>query len=83
MVTVAVTLGVSVYMVLAPARWVGKLMQLTWLAGEFRWFILGLGVVYLAVAWVGEEFVLSRASGGSIIHELVGSRIARLTGGDR
>lgn len=41
-------------MVLGPARPVKKLMQLTKPQWDFQLFMVFLGIVYLAVAWLSE-----------------------------
>ncbi|KAK3686010.1 hypothetical protein B0T22DRAFT_410822 [Podospora appendiculata] len=58
--TIAVTLGITAYMILGPAHWLKHLMQLTHVAWDFRLFIIALGVLYLSLAWVGEHYVFQR-----------------------
>lgn len=53
--TIAVTLVITLYMVLGPAHWLRKGMQLTWTSWDFKLFIITLGLVYLGVAWTGEH----------------------------
>ncbi|KAM7201515.1 hypothetical protein V8F33_003339 [Rhypophila sp. PSN 637] len=60
--TIAVTAGFTIYMVVGPFGGLARLMQLTWMSGPFKLFILALGLVYLAVAWVGEHTVFPRAA---------------------
>lgn len=55
--TIAVTLLISLYMVLGPARWLEKGMQLTRITWDFKLFLITLGLVYLGVAWLGEHHV--------------------------
>ncbi|KAL2114590.1 hypothetical protein VUR80DRAFT_4573 [Thermomyces stellatus] len=52
--TVIITLLVTLHMVLGPARPVKKLMQLTKPQWDFQLFMVFLGIVYLAVAWLSE-----------------------------
>lgn len=47
-------------MVLQPAKWVTKLMELTYLGWDFKGLIVALGVVYLGLAWVGENYAFQR-----------------------
>jgi cation-transporting P-type ATPase 13A2 len=52
--TIAFALLVTLYMVLAPARWLRKLMQLTRMSWDYKLFLIALGVGYLVIA-VGYE----------------------------
>lgn len=49
-------------MVLRPAKWVKHLMELTYLSWNFKGFIIAIGVGYLALAWVGENYVFQRVA---------------------
>ncbi|OAA64618.1 p-type ATPase [Niveomyces insectorum RCEF 264] len=60
--TIAVTLLATVHMVLGPMRWLRKLMELTTISGDYKLVLLGLGVLYLAVATVAERWVLPAAA---------------------
>jgi cation-transporting ATPase 13A3/4/5 len=44
-------------MVLGPARWLKKLMQLTKMSPDFKIFLLGLGATFLLVGWVFERYM--------------------------
>lgn len=44
-------------MVLSPPRWLSKFMQLTYVSWDFKLFMIGLGALYLALAWTGEHWV--------------------------
>ena len=44
-------------MLIFPPGWVSKLMQLTGMSLDFKLYIIGLGMVYLALAWLGEHWV--------------------------
>jgi cation-transporting ATPase 13A2 len=64
--TIAVALSVTAYMILGPAQWVTHLMQLTKITWDFKLYIIGLGLAYIGLAWVGEYYVfqpLARAIG--------------------
>lgn len=61
--TISIAWLVTVYMVLVPAHWVEKLMQLTAISWDFKLTIVALGLVYLAVAWAGEHYVFNRVAG--------------------
>jgi cation-transporting P-type ATPase 13A2 len=54
--TIGITLLTTVYMVLGPAHWLKKLMQLTKMSWDYELFLLGLGAAYLAVALGSEKF---------------------------
>jgi cation-transporting P-type ATPase 13A2 len=47
-------------MVLGPAHWVRHLMQLTKISWDFRIYIIGLGLAYVGLAWIGENYVFQR-----------------------
>lgn len=49
-------------MVLRPAKWLKHLMELTYVGWSFRLFIVALGAAYLALAWVGENYVFQRVA---------------------
>lgn len=42
-------------MVLGPAHWLKKLMQLSKMSFGFEVFLIGLGILFLAVGWVYEK----------------------------
>lgn len=47
-------------MLVDPSRWLASFMQLTQMAGDFKTFILILGVGYIALAWTSEHYVFPR-----------------------
>lgn len=47
-------------MLLDPARWLAKFMQLTDMAAEFKLFILVLGFGYFLLAFSAERYILPR-----------------------
>ncbi len=55
-----VTLLVSSYMLLDPAKWLTDVMELTPMSGSFKTFIIGLAAAGFAVSWLGESFVFPR-----------------------
>ena len=55
MATIFLALVASVYMVLSPAHWLKKLMELTQMSWDYELFLMGLGIVYLALAWAFER----------------------------
>jgi len=66
MATIAVTLMITLYMILGPAHSLRHLMQLTKTSWDFKIFMILLGGVYLATAWTSEKYIfqkLSRAAG--------------------
>jgi cation-transporting ATPase 13A3/4/5 len=54
---ISTTLCIALGMVLYPPAWVSKSMELTYIDWNFKLYIIGLGVVYFALAWVGEHRV--------------------------
>jgi len=57
MAAIMTALAAAVYLVLGPAQGVKKLMQLTKTSWDFELFLIGLGVLYLLLAWGCEAFV--------------------------
>lgn len=57
MTTIATALALSSYMVLSPARWLRKLMQLTAISPSFKASIFVLGGCYLVLSWTSENYV--------------------------
>ncbi|KAL2163138.1 hypothetical protein VTH06DRAFT_6974 [Thermothelomyces fergusii] len=55
--TVAITLGISLVMVISPPAWLSSFMQLTYLSWDFELVITGLGALYFVVAWTGEHLL--------------------------
>jgi cation-transporting P-type ATPase 13A2 len=60
MTTIVLALAIVIYMVFTPARWLRKLMQLTPISTSFKLTLLLLGIVYLVLAWIFENFVFQR-----------------------
>ncbi|KAK4127694.1 hypothetical protein N657DRAFT_641704 [Parathielavia appendiculata] len=55
--TIVTALFVTMVMIASPFKWLSKVMQLTYLSWNFKLFIVGLGMLYLALAWTGEHWV--------------------------
>ncbi|RSL40941.1 hypothetical protein CEP53_013061 [Fusarium sp. AF-6] len=55
--TVAITLLITLYMILVPAQWVTNLMELTKMSWDYELFLIGLGGTYFVVAWAFEHFL--------------------------
>jgi cation-transporting ATPase 13A2 len=55
--TILGSLAVTIYMLFHPAHRVKKIMQLTWMSLDYRFFLLGLGFAYLVLAWGYEKYV--------------------------
>lgn len=53
--TIAITLLITLHLVLSPAHFLRKGMQLTTISWDFKLFLITLGLIYLAVAWTGEH----------------------------
>jgi cation-transporting ATPase 13A3/4/5 len=47
-------------MLFDPSEWLAKFMQLTYMSWDFRCFILILGIGYIALAWIAENYVLPK-----------------------
>ncbi|KAK3945050.1 vacuolar cation-transporting ATPase YPK9 [Diplogelasinospora grovesii] len=60
MTTIGVTLLFTVYMVAGPTHWLKSLMQLTYMSWDFKLLIISLGGLYLALAWIGENYIFQR-----------------------
>jgi cation-transporting ATPase 13A2 len=60
-------------MLFDPSVWFSNFMQLTYLAWDFKIFILVLGVGYLALAWSMEKYGLPRLA------RLIGSAKEKLS----
>ncbi|KAK2047693.1 ATPase [Colletotrichum somersetense] len=60
MATIAVTLMITLYMILVPAHSVRHLMQLTKTSWYFKMFMILLGGVYLATAWASEKYIFQK-----------------------
>lgn len=58
--TISITLAITIYLVAGPAAWLRELMQLTAVAWDFKFCIFGLGLAFLAIAWIGENYVFQR-----------------------
>ncbi|KAF6824536.1 p-type ATPase [Colletotrichum plurivorum] len=60
MATIAATLLITIYMILAPARSVKHLMQLTKTSWDFELFMILLGAIYLVTAWTSEKYLFQK-----------------------
>lgn len=58
--TVSITLLATLYMIVAPAKWVQRWMQLTKTSSDFKLFMIVLGVLYFVIAWSAEKFIFPR-----------------------
>jgi cation-transporting ATPase 13A3/4/5 len=54
--TIITALLITLVMITGPFGWLANVMQLTYLSPDFKLFIVGLGMVYLALAWMGEHW---------------------------
>ena len=57
---ISVALLVTLDLVLGPVKWVSRLMQLTFISWDFKLVIIGLGVLYFVLAYIGEHYVFQR-----------------------
>ena len=60
--TIIAALVLITYMVLEPAHWLRKLMQLTKMSYSFKTTLIGLGIIYFVLAWVSENYIFPRLS---------------------
>ncbi|KAI1636923.1 hypothetical protein F4809DRAFT_641003 [Biscogniauxia mediterranea] len=60
MSTIIVTLTLTAYMVFSPARSIKKLMELTPVSHSFKLTVVLLGLTYLLLSWVAENYVFPR-----------------------
>ncbi|EHA57052.1 hypothetical protein MGG_06925 [Pyricularia oryzae 70-15] len=58
--TISITLLATLYMVLQPARPLTDLMELTWMALDFKFYIIVMGFVYLIIAYTAEHYAFQR-----------------------
>lgn len=54
--TVSLALAIALYMVLAPAHWLKKLMQLSSMSLDFKFFLILLGAIFLITGWCYERY---------------------------
>ncbi|KAI0167063.1 hypothetical protein GGR52DRAFT_556774 [Hypoxylon sp. FL1284] len=64
MATILGALVLNLYMVFAPAHGFRKFMQLTKISSSFKVTLLVLGMTYLIVAWIGENYIFQRLARG-------------------
>lgn len=57
MTTIAAALAITTYMLLSPAHWLSKLMQLTPISSTFKANVLVLGCCYLFLSWSTESYI--------------------------
>lgn len=55
-VTVLISLAITVFMIVGPSKWLNKLMELTKMSWDYKLFLVGLGCLYLGVAWSFEKY---------------------------
>lgn len=72
--TVSLVLLVTALMVLQPAHWLRKLMQLTKMSLDYELFLVGLGMLFLILAWAFDRHVATKLA------KLVGRAKDRITG---
>ncbi|KUI58868.1 hypothetical protein VP1G_06104 [Cytospora mali] len=75
--TIGATLLISLYMVMGPAHWLKKAMQLTWMSWDFKLFLVTLGLVYVGIAWTGEHYVFQKVA------KVIGDVKGRVTGSQK
>jgi cation-transporting ATPase 13A3/4/5 len=55
---------ISTYLLLDPAPWLYRLMELTYTSSSFKLSMLALAGIGFAASWVGEKFVFPRLAKG-------------------
>ncbi|KAK1760725.1 hypothetical protein QBC47DRAFT_355886 [Echria macrotheca] len=58
--TIATALLIISFMVSGWSQWLQKVMQLTYMSGDFKLFIMVLGLLYFGLSWMGENLVFQR-----------------------
>ncbi|KAI1462204.1 hypothetical protein F4805DRAFT_409700 [Annulohypoxylon moriforme] len=64
MTTILAALVVVAYMAFSPTHQIKKIMQLTDISSSFKITLLVLGVIYLIVSWIGENYVFQKLARG-------------------
>ncbi|KAI9677560.1 MAG: hypothetical protein M1817_006514 [Caeruleum heppii] len=59
-VTIVVTFLFATYLLLDPALWLQRFMQLTYLSRAFKLYLLMLALGWFACSWLAEKYVLPR-----------------------
>jgi cation-transporting ATPase 13A3/4/5 len=72
--TIAVALIITTYMIISPAHWLKKLMELSYVDRDYKVFLLMLGLAYFFFAWFFEKYVAMPLARG------IGRAKHRLTG---
>ncbi|KAH6640895.1 hypothetical protein F5144DRAFT_561975 [Chaetomium tenue] len=72
--TIVTTLCMALVMVLYPPAWLFKIMQFTYVSWDFKVGIVGLGMAYFSLSWVGEHIMFQRLA------RLVGKMKLKLLG---
>lgn len=74
MLTIALVLLITLYMLLSPTKWVRHTMQLSKMTWDYEIFLLGLGLVYFVLSWIYEKHIAVR------LGKVLGILRERLTG---
>lgn len=74
MVTMVVTLALSTYLLIGPAQWLYKLMNLTEISNPFKLFIFGAAIMVFGISYVAEKQVFPKVSNGI---EWIATRVRR------
>ncbi|KAG8413269.1 hypothetical protein J3458_012852 [Metarhizium acridum] len=72
--TIAAALIITVYMVVGPAQWIKKLMELSHMEWDYKLFLMVLGLAYFALAWTFEKYLAMRLA------RVIGYAKQRITG---
>ena len=64
MSTILGALVVVSYMAFSPSHQVKKVMQLTNISSSFKVTLLILGVTYLIISWIGENYLFQKLARG-------------------
>lgn len=56
------SLAITVFMIVGSSKWLNKLMELTKMSWDYKLFLVGLGCLYLGVAWTFEKYAAATLS---------------------
>ncbi|PBP20539.1 hypothetical protein BUE80_DR008644 [Diplocarpon rosae] len=70
-VTIVVALLFSSYLLFDPSEGLAKFMQLTMMDRDFKFFVLILGIGYIALAWTAENYLFPRLGTYSVLDTLL------------
>ncbi|OAQ96307.1 hypothetical protein LLEC1_00157 [Akanthomyces lecanii] len=60
--TVLISLAITVFMIVGSSQGLSKLMELTKMSWEYKLFLVGLGCLYLGLAWIFQRYAAAALS---------------------